>query len=80
MRSGPTVAASASVVAALHFVLMDAQQAAAQTYPTRPVRMIVPFPPGGNTDIIARSIGPKMSESLGQQRIKVARGAGIEPQ
>jgi tripartite-type tricarboxylate transporter receptor subunit TctC len=39
----------------------------AQAYPARPVRMIVGFPPGGATDLVARIIQPKMSEILGQQ-------------
>ena len=43
-----------------------ASAALAQSYPTRPVRMILPFPPGGPTDITGRAIAQKLSEQLGQ--------------
>jgi tripartite-type tricarboxylate transporter receptor subunit TctC len=46
----------------------------AQTYPAKAVRMIIPFAPGGNTDIIGRVFAPKMSEFLGQQIIIDNRG------
>lgn len=41
--------------------------ATAQTYPTKPIRVIIPFPPGDAADILARLIGPKMAERMGQQ-------------
>ena len=51
--------------------------ALAQSYPTRPVRVIVPFAPGGQTDVVARLIAQKLSERLGQQfYIENAAGAG----
>jgi tripartite-type tricarboxylate transporter receptor subunit TctC len=40
--------------------------AAAQSYPTKPIRIIIPFPPGNTTDIMSRLIAPKMGEQLGQ--------------
>ena len=48
--------------------------ASAQTYPVRPVRMVVPFPAGGPTDIVGRTMAQKMSELLGQQVIVDNRG------
>src|ERR1035437_4395760 len=51
--------------------------AVAQTYPSKPIRVIVPFPPGGTSDILTRLIGAKLTESWGQQIIADNRtGAG----
>ena len=45
-------------------------------YPNRPIRLIVPYPPGAGTDIIARTVGQKLGEILGQQIVIDNRGGG----
>jgi len=51
-----------------------AAAAAAQPYPSRPVRLIIPFPPGGSNDIVGRMIAAQLSERLGAQVIADNRG------
>jgi len=48
--------------------------AAAQNFPSRPVTMVVPFPPGGNTDLMARALQTELSKSLGQSVIISNKG------
>jgi len=58
-------------------LLVCAAGAGAQSYPVKSVRLIVPYTPGGDTDVVARLIAPKLSESLRQQVIVDNRpGAG----
>jgi tripartite-type tricarboxylate transporter receptor subunit TctC len=65
--------AAATLVAAT----CTALPAAAQDWPTRPVTMVVPFPPGGGTDVLGRIVGRRLSEVLGQQVvIENVGGAG----
>jgi len=46
--------------------MLGASAANAQSWPVKPLRMIVAFPPGGGTDLVARIVGPRLSEALGQ--------------
>jgi tripartite-type tricarboxylate transporter receptor subunit TctC len=54
--------------------LCAAMAAGAQEWPTKPVRFIVPYPPGGGTDVIARIVQSRLGDSLGQQVIIENRG------
>ncbi|MEY2948686.1 MAG: hypothetical protein RL084_2083 [Pseudomonadota bacterium] len=55
-----------SIVCAATCLTLSAGQALAQAYPTKPIKIIVPFGPGGFTDVVARILGVKLGESLGQ--------------
>jgi tripartite-type tricarboxylate transporter receptor subunit TctC len=63
-------------VSALAIALFVAQcgTARAADYPTQTIKIIVPFPPGGGVDVVARMIAPRLSESLGQSVIVENRG------
>ncbi len=52
----------------------DAQIKAVEEFPVRPLRLIVPFPPGGGNDTLARIVGQRMSETVGQQIVVDNRG------
>jgi tripartite-type tricarboxylate transporter receptor subunit TctC len=54
--------------------LLTTWMASAQEWPAKPVRFIVPYPPGGGTDVIARIVQPRLSEALGQPVVIENRG------
>jgi tripartite-type tricarboxylate transporter receptor subunit TctC len=60
-------AAIGMVATGVSALLTSTRNASALAYPTRPVRFLVGYPPGGATDILARLIGQRLSEKLGQQ-------------
>ena len=73
----PIIGRRAFVAGTAAAVFAKAAPASAQAYPTRPVTFIIPFPPGGSTTIVVRSISDKLGEFLGQQIIIDNRaGAG----
>ena len=62
--------------AILSLLLFSVGLAHAQSWPQRSVRWLVPFPPGGSTDVAARALADKVSTGLGQQVVVENRGGG----
>jgi len=55
------------IVSVIALVVLCAAPAQAQTYPAKPIHILVPYAPGGITDIAARIVGAKLTEAWGQQ-------------
>ena len=66
----------AMLTAAAAGLVMLAQPAVSQTYPSKPIHMLVPYAPGGITDIAARIVGAKLTEAWGQQVVVENRPGG----
>jgi tripartite-type tricarboxylate transporter receptor subunit TctC len=67
---------AAAIVVLVLLVAAMVTPLGAQTYPNRPIRFILPFPPGGATDILGRIIGQKLAERLGQPVVAENRPGG----
>ena len=52
---------------------LSAALCAAQDYPAKPIRIVIPYPPGGGTDFFARTLGAKLTEALGQPVVMAPR-------
>jgi tripartite-type tricarboxylate transporter receptor subunit TctC len=63
----------AIAVIALCLVTFAGTPAGAQSYPVKPIRIVVPFPPGGTSDILSRTLGPKLTEKWGQPVVVESR-------
>lgn len=66
----------ASLAGTLMSLVLPAQVAHADTYPNRPITFLVPFPPGGANDILARILAPKLSAAVNQPVVIENRGGG----
>jgi tripartite-type tricarboxylate transporter receptor subunit TctC len=64
------------ILAVLTLALAASTAAFGQTYPTKPLRLVIPFPPGGSNDVVGRMIAFQLSERLGKQVIADNQGAG----
>ena len=61
-----TIMTAGAIVGAIFFLGVMVGPLCAQSYPNKPIRLILPFPPGGSTDILGRIIGQKLGDRLGQ--------------
>ena len=77
MKDIPTTTRRRLVQAIALGLAMSGGSAMAQAWPAKPISLIVPFPPGGTTDVLARALSDKLSQSLGQPVIVESKpGAG----
>ena len=73
-RTGRRLELLSEALLSVALLVLPAGNAGAQTYPARPVRLIVPYAPGGGTDILARALAPRVSDALGQSLVIENRG------
>ncbi len=55
-------------------ITLSAAAAAAQSFPTKPIRMVITYPPGGNADLVGRAVAGKLAELIGQPVVVDNRG------
>ena len=78
-RNGRRARASLRLIVLALLAALTPAAALAQTFPSRPITLIVPFPPGGPADIGARAVMQRVSETIGQPVLVENRGGGGGP-
>ncbi|MBO1016897.1 tripartite tricarboxylate transporter substrate binding protein [Achromobacter sp. SD115] len=73
-RKRINIVAAAFIAAAAFAIPGPASAQAADSYPSKPIRLIIPYPPGGATDVIGRIVGQRLSEEIGGQVVIENRG------
>src|SRR5215470_6795347 len=76
LKEPPMLRLPRTLLATAALLLALTAGALAQDYPTKPVRLIIPFPPGGSNDVVGRVIATHLGERLGKQVVVDNRGAG----
>jgi tripartite-type tricarboxylate transporter receptor subunit TctC len=73
-RKGTLMLSASRLLKSFAFLLALGTAAAAQEYPTKPVRLIIPFPPGGSNDVVGRIVATQLGDRLGKQVVVDNRG------
>ena len=76
MEAGLARIATLAGIVAAAALLAAAPGKTADTYPSRPIVLVIPLPPGGTNDIMARAVADKMSDAVGQRIVIENRNAG----
>ncbi len=71
-----TASISYAILYAILLAAIASTTTLAQSYPTKPIRMIIPFPPGGGNDVVGRMVAAQLSQRLGKQIVIDNRGGG----
>ncbi len=74
LKNGPAALSAIAMVVSVQALAQAPATGSGQAFPTKPIRIVVPFPAGGTTDVVARLVAQRMSESVGQPVVVDNRG------